>query len=421
MPGKILKRLLPATALLFSVSAGADVPSPEYRHALELMAETPLIDGHNDLPWQYRTRVDNRLHAIDLNEDTSKLSPPMHTDINRLRAGRVGAQFWSVYVPPSYGGAEAVRVQLEQIDFTHRLIEAHDELEFVTTADELERVFAEGRIASMLGMEGGHVLNNSLANLRMFHRLGALYLTLTHVQSHDWADAATDAPRHGGLSKFGREVVREMNRLGMIIDLSHVSPATMHDAIDVTEAPVIFSHSSAKGMTPHARNVPDDVLDRLPDNGGIVMVTFVPIFINQQLPKWDAVRAAERARLHSLHPGDPNAVGVGMHAWLEANPQPFATLADVANHIDYIRDRIGTAYIGIGADYDGITTVPVGLEDVSTYPALIAELIRRGYSDEELTGIIGNNSLRVMRQAEAVAARLQSERPASNARYEDFE
>lgn len=420
MPGKILKRLLPAIALLFSVSARADVPSPEYQRAFELMAETPLIDGHNDLPWQYRTRVDNRLDAIDLNEDTSKLDPPMHTDINRLRAGRVGAQFWSVYVPPSYGGAEAVRVQLEQIDFTHRLIEAHDVLEFVTTADELERVFAEGRIASMLGMEGGHVLNNSLANLRMFHRLGALYLTLTHGQSHDWADAVTDAPRHGGLSKFGREVVREMNRLGMLIDLSHVSPAVMHDALDVSESPVIFSHSSAMGVTSHTRNVPDDVLDRLPDNGGIVMVTFVPVFINEPLRQWGSFRAAERARLQSLNPNDPNTMEVGMGTWMKANPQPVARLADVANHIDYIRDRIGPDYIGIGGDYDGFTTAPVGLEDVSTYPLLIAELIRRGYSDEELTGIIGNNALRVMRQAEAVAMRLQSERPASDARYEEF-
>ncbi|MFU8831368.1 MAG: dipeptidase [Wenzhouxiangella sp.] len=403
---------MPAIGLLFIVSVAADETSPEYQRALELMAETPLIDGHNDLPWQYRSRVDNRLEAIDLNKDTSQLDPPMHTDIGRLRAGRLGGQFWSVFVPPSYVGAEAVEVQLEQIDLTHRLIEAYEELEFVTTADGLERAVAAGRIASMLGMEGGHVLNNSLANLRMFHRLGAMYLTLTHVQSHDWADAATDTPRHGGLSAFGREVVREMNRLGMLVDLSHVSPAVMHDALDVSEAPVIFSHSSAMGATPHARNVPDDVLDRLPENNGIVMVTFVPAFINQRLPQWNALQAAERARLQSLHPGDPSVVELGMNAWLEANPQPVAELGDVADHIDYIRDRIGADYIGIGADYDGITTVPVGLEDVSTYPALIAELIRRGYSDEELAGIIGNNTLRVMRESETVAKRLQSERPA---------
>ncbi len=417
----MLKYIFAAIFLLSSPSAMADERSSEYQRALELMAETPLIDGHNDVPWQYRTRVDNRLEAIDLNDDTSELDPPMHTDMERLKAGRLGAQFWSVYVPPAYSGDEAVRIQLEQIDLAHRLIERHEGLEFVTAADELERSFAEGRIPSMLGMEGGHVLNNSLATLRMFHRLGAIYLTLTHWQSHDWADAATDTPRHDGLNDFGREVVREMNWLGMLIDLSHVSPAVMHDALDVSEAPVIFSHSSTMGVTPHARNVPDDVLDRLPDNGGVVMVTFVPSFVNEGLRLWGGERAAERARLESLHPGDPDAVETGMKDWLEANPEPQAHLADVADHIDYIRDRIGVEYIGIGGDYDGITTVPVGLEDVSTYPALVAELIRRGYSDDDIRAILGNNVLRVMREAETVAERLQSERPASDARFEDFE
>jgi membrane dipeptidase len=417
----MLKTLYAAVFLLVAASVMADETAPEYQRALELMGETPLIDGHNDVPWQYRTRVDNRLEAIDLNDDTSQLDPPMHTDIERLKAGRVGAQFWSVYVPPAYTGDEAVRIQLEQIDLTHRLIERHDELEFVTTADELERSFAEGRIPSMLGMEGGHVLNNSLATLRMFHRLGAVYLTLTHWQGHDWADAATDAPRHGGLNDFGKAVVREMNWLGMLLDLSHVSPDVMHDALDVSEAPVIFSHSSAMGVTPHARNVPDDVLDRLPENGGIVMVTFVPGFVNQELREWDGREKAEQARLERLHPGEPERVEAGMEQWVAANPRPEATLSDVADHIDYIRDRIGVEYIGIGGDYDGITTVPVGLEDVSTYPALIAELIRRGYSDDEVRAILGNNVLRVMREAEAVADRLQSERPASDAKFEDFE
>jgi membrane dipeptidase len=417
----MLKTLYAAVFLLVAASVMADETAPEYQRALELMGETPLIDGHNDVPWQYRTRVDNRLEAIDLNDDTSQLDPPMHTDIERLKAGRVGAQFWSVYVPPAYTGDEAVRIQLEQIDLTHRLIERHDELEFVTTADELERSFAEGRIPSMLGMEGGHVLNNSLATLRMFHRLGAVYLTLTHWQGHDWADAATDAPRHGGLNDFGKAVVREMNWLGMLLDLSHVSPDVMHDALDVSEAPVIFSHSSAMGVTPHARNVPDDVLDRLPENGGIVMVTFVPGFVNQELREWDGREKAEQARLERLHPGEPERVEAGMEQWVAANPRPEATLSDVADHIDYICDRIGVEYMGIGGDYDGITTVPVGLEDVSTYPALIAELIRRGYSDDEVRAILGNNVLRVMREAEAVADRLQSERPASDAKFEDFE
>ena len=416
----LLKYTFAAIFLLLVVTVTADEPSPEYQRALELLAETPLIDGHNDVPWQYRDRVDNRLEAIDFAGDTSRLEPPMHTDLDRLREGRVGGQFWSVYVPPDYTGDEAVRIQLEQIDLARRLIDAHDELKFVTTADELEAAFADGYIASMLGMEGGHVLNNSLATLRMFHELGARYLTLTHWQTHDWADAATDAPRHGGLSDFGREVVREMNWLGMLVDLSHVSPAVMHDALDMTEAPVIFSHSSAMGVTPHVRNVPDDVLDRLPDNGGIVMVTFVPGFVNKQLRQWDAQREAERARLERLHPGEPEQVEAGMAAWLEANPKLSATLADVADHIDYIRQRIGADHIGIGGDYDGITSVPVGLEDVSTYPALIAELVRRGYGDDELAGIIGNNALRVMREAEAVSERLRADRTASDARFEDF-
>jgi membrane dipeptidase len=417
----MLKFIPVAIFLLLAVPAVADENTPEYQRALELLAETPLIDGHNDVPWQYRARVDNRIDEIDLAGDTTELDPPMHTDMDRLRAGRVGGQFWSIYVPPSYSGDEAVRVQLEQFDIARRLIDAHDELRLVTTADELESAFANGYIASMLGMEGGHVINNSLAVLRMFHELGARYLTLTHWQSHDWADAATDEPRHGGLSEFGKEVVREMNRLGMLVDLSHVSPSVMHDALDVTEAPVIFSHSSAMGVTPHARNVPDDVLDRLPENRGVVMVTFVPSFVNEELRQWGAGRAAERARLESLHPGDPDAVEAGMDAWLQANPELSATLADVADHIDYIRDRIGAEYIGIGGDYDGITTVPVGLEDASTYPALIAELVRRGYSNQELSGIIGSNVLRVMREAEAVAERLQSERAASDRRFEDFE
>ncbi len=418
----VMLKLIPvAIFLLLAVPAVADENSPEYQRALELLAETPLIDGHNDVPWQYRARVDNRIDEIDLAGDTTELDPPMHTDIARLQAGRVGGQFWSIFVPPRYSGDEAVRVQLEQFDIARRLIEAHDELKFVTTADELEAAFSDGYIASLLGMEGGHVLNNSLAVLRMFHELGARYLTLTHWQGHDWADAATDAPRHDGLNEFGKEVVREMNRLGMLVDLSHVSPGVMRDALDVTEAPIIFSHSSAMGVTPHARNVPDDVLDRLPDNGGIVMVTFVPSFVNETLRQWGANRAAERGRLESLHPGEPDKVEAGMDQWLQANPEPVATLSDVADHVDYIRDRIGSDYIGIGGDYDGISTLPKGLEDVSTYPALIAELVRRGYSDEELAGIIGNNALRVMRQAEATAERLQAERPPSDVRITDPE
>jgi len=377
--------------------------SPEYRRAIELLESAPLIDGHNDLPWQYRLRVANDLEAIDIAADTSHMAPPLHTDLPRLRAGRVSGQFWSVYVPTDYSGDEAVRVQLEQIEIARRLIDRHEALQFVTTADGIEQAFGEGRIASLLGMEGGHTLNNSLAVLRMFHALGARYLTLTHWQSHDWADAATDTPRHGGLSDFGREVIGEMNRLGMLVDLSHTHDMTMHDVLDISEAPVIFSHSSARGVTVHVRNVPDDVLDRLPDNGGIVMVTFVPVFLNEEVRQRNARVHGEQARLEQLYPGDAERVEAELDAWLEAHPVPVARLNDVVDHIDYIRERIGVEHIGIGADYDGITTVPEGLEDVSTYPALFAELLRRGYSDDDIIAIAGGNILRVMRQAESVA------------------
>ncbi|MCP1727706.1 membrane dipeptidase [Natronospira proteinivora] len=389
--------------------------------AIRILESVPLIDGHNDVPWQYRQRVDNRLAEIDLAEDTTELDPPMHTDLNRLREGRVGGQFWSVYVSPSLEGAEATKAQLEQIDIARRLIASHADLSYVTTADELEEAFEEGHIASLLGMEGGHVLDNSLATLRTFYALGARYMTLTHWQNTDWADAATDDPEHGGLTGFGQAVIEEMNRIGMLVDLSHVAPSTMHDVLDVTETPVIFSHSSAMGVTPHPRNVPDDVLDRLPENGGIVMVTFVPSFVSEAVRQHGANRAAEQARLESLHIGDPEAVEAGMEAWDEDNPTPGATLSDVADHIDYIRDRIGVEYIGIGGDYDGITTVPEGLEDVSTYPDLFAELIRRGYEREELEKIAGQNLLRVFRANEAYKESEQGTTRPLDVRIDDFE
>jgi len=401
---------------------GAEEASLSYREqAIEILEAVPLIDGHNDVPWQYRQRVDNRIDDIDFGGDTTELDPPMHTDMNRLREGRVGGQFWSVYVAPALEGAEATKAQLEQIDIARRLIARHEDLAYVTTADEIEEAFEEGRIASLLGMEGGHVLDNSLATLRTFYALGARYLTLTHWQNTDWADAATDDPEHDGLSEFGEHVVREMNRIGMLVDLSHVAPSTMHDVLDVTEAPVIFSHSSAMGVTPHPRNVPDDVLDRLPDNGGIVMVTFVPSFVSESVRQHAANRQAEQARLESLFIGKPDRVKDGMEAWDDANPAPRATLSDVADHIDYIRDRIGVEYIGIGGDYDGITTVPDGLEDASTYPELFAELLRRGYEREELEKIAGLNLLRVMRANEAYKDEVSGRYAPIDVRIDDFE
>ncbi|MDQ2069973.1 dipeptidase [Natronospira bacteriovora] len=393
----------------------------DYRaEAIEILESVPLIDGHNDVPWQYRQRVDNRIARINIAVDTSEMEPPMHTDIPRLRQGRVGGQFWSIYVSPDMPGAEATKAQLEQIDVARRMIARNEDLQFVTTADEVEEAFADSRIASLLGIEGGHVLDNSIATLRTFYALGARYMTLTHWQNNDWADSATDDPRHGGLTDFGRAIVGEMNRIGMLVDLSHVAPSTMHDTLDVTHSPVIFSHSSAMGVTPHPRNVPDDVLDRLPENGGIVMVTFVPSFVNEQVRQHGAERQAQQARLASLHIGDPGARERAMGEWDAANPAPRATLNDVADHIDYIRDRVGADYIGIGGDFDGITTVPDGLEDVSTYPALFAELLRRGYEREELEKIAGLNLLRVMRANEAYKASVSERRP-TDVRIEDFQ
>lgn len=416
-----MTRLLIAGLLLNAAAVGAESPdsgASELERARELLSRHVLIDGHNDVPWQVRERFDRRVSELDFAEGTATLEPPMHTDLPRLRDGRVGAQFWSVYVDPDFSGDEAVRIQLEQLDVAHRLIDRYEALEFVTTADGVERAFEQGRIGSLLGLEGGHVLNNSLAVLRMYYRLGARYMTLTHWQTHDWADAATDAARHDGLSDFGKEVVREMNRLGMLVDLSHVSAEAMHDALDVGEAPVIFSHSSARGVTGHPRNVPDAVLDRLPDNGGVVMVTFVPGFVNEAVRQWDARKEGEQARLERLYPGDAGKVETELEAWVHEHPAPEASLSDVADHIDYIRDRIGTEHVAIGGDFDGISSTPEGLEDASTYPALFAELIRRGYSEEELIAIAGGNLLRVLRAAEDVAERLDSERGPSQARYQ---
>ena len=387
-----------------------------------ILRDVPLIDGHNDLPWQYRERVKNHLAGLDLRQDQSKLEKPLHTDIARLRQGHVGAQFWSVYVPASLKGADPVQATLEQIDVVHRLNALYPEtFALALTADDVVRIHKSGRIASLIGMEGGHSINNSLGALRMFHRAGARYMTLTHSENVDWADSATADPKHDGLTAFGKVVVGEMNRLGMLVDLSHVSPATMHDVLDATAAPVIFSHSSARALSGHQRNVPDDVLQRLKANGGVVMVTFVPSFVSEKLRLYYAVRDAEKARLASLHEGEPQNVKSGLEAWEKANPRPDATLADVADHIDYVMKVAGEDHVGIGGDLDGISTTPVGLESVADYPKLFAELLRRGHSEEQLKKLAGTNVLRVMRAAEATAARLQKERPEPDVRIEEVD
>lgn len=403
-----------------SLSAQAD--RDDYRaQAIRILEEVPLIDGHNDVPIQYRSRAGYKLSEIDFT-NTTELDDPMHTDIPRLREGRVGGQFWSVYVSANQPESEAVQQTLEQIDFVYRMMESFpDVFELALTADDVERIFEDGKIASLIGMEGGHSLGNSLGTLRRFHSLGARYMTITHGRTLDWADSATDDPEHDGLTEFGVEVIREMNRLGMIVDISHVSPETMKDVLEVTEAPVIFSHSSARAINNHPRNVPDDVLQLTRENNGVVMVTYVPSFISEELRQHLAERNAYRSELESLYPGQPDRVAELFDEWEDENEAPKATLEQVADHIDHIKNLIGVDHVGIGGDYDGIGSVPVGLEDVSTYPDLFAELLKRGYSEEELKKIAGLNVLRVMRGMEEVSARLRSRRGSSEVLISDFD
>jgi membrane dipeptidase len=375
--------------------------------ARALHKQVPLIDGHNDYPWAVRENVASDIARLDI----AKAQPSIHTDIARLKAGGVGGQFWSVYTPSDYAGEKAVSATLEQIDIVHQMMKKYPEaFELALTADDVERIFKQGKIASLIGMEGGHSIDNSLAALRMFHRLGARYMTLTHSKNTAWADASTDTPAHNGLSPFGEAVVREMNWLGMLVDLSHVAPDTMSDAISVSQAPVIFSHSSARAINDVPRNVPDTVLRMLPKNGGIVMVTFVPGFLSPKVTAHGRLQSAEQDRLRQQFPSDEAAVKAGAAAWLQANPAPRATIADTADHIDHIRKVAGIDHVGLGGDFDGITSVPEGLEDVSKYPALTAELLGRGYKDDEVKKILGLNILRVMREAEKVSKKLQAER-----------
>lgn len=414
--------LLLLIAILVSGCSTLSAQSENYREqAIQILEVVPLIDGHNDVPWQYRNRAGYKFSELDF-MNTMELDRPMHTDIPRLREGRLGGQFWSVYVPANLRESEAVQATMEQIDFVYRMIDLFpDHFGLALTADDVERVFADGKIASLIGMEGGHSIGNSLAALRQFYALGARYMTITHSRTLDWADAAGDTPVHDGLSGFGEEVVREMNWLGMLVDLSHVTPETMKDAIEISEAPVIFSHSSARGINNHPRNVPDDVLELVRENNGVVMVTYVPSFISEELRRHLAERSAYMAELNSLYPGQPDTISDLMDEWEEENEAPESTLEQVADHIDHIRDVAGIDHIGIGADYDGIASVPEGLEDVSTYPDLFAELLRRGYSEDDLRKIAGLNVLRVMRDMEEVSHRLRSERGPSETLIDDFE
>jgi len=407
--------LLLASALALSATAVTAQPiDPRTQARIDrILKRTPLIDGHNDLPWALREDFKSRVEGLE--SGTEQRTPPLMTDMQRMRQGRVGGQFWSVYISGTLTGDEAIRVTLEQIDTAHRIIEAYPQhLRFARTADEMVQAHRNGRIGSMLGIEGGRQIGGSMAALRRFYDLGARYMTLTHNQTTEWADAGTDEPKHDGLSPFGLEVVKEMNRLGMLVDLSHVSAATMRDAIAASRAPVIFSHSDVYALNPHPRNVPDDVLRLLPANGGVVMITFVPGFLKQDVWTWSQNRSGEEARLKARYPNSKAEVDSRLKAWDAANPRPPTDVAAVADHIEHAVRVAGFDHVGIGGDLDGIPYTPTGLEGVDDYPNLFAELIRRGWSDANLAKLAGGNILRALRRAEQVAASMRAE-PASMA------
>lgn len=376
--------------------------------AREFLRTAPVVDGHNDLPWAMRQQAGYDLDAVDLTDDQRSR---LHTDFDRLREGGVGAQFWSVYVRSDYAGDQAVSATLEQIDFVRTLTERYpDHLRLALTSEDMETARREDRIASLMGAEGGHSINSSMATLRTLHQLGVRYLTLTHNDNVPWADSATDKPEHGGLTAFGEEVVREMNRLGMLVDLSHVSVDTMRDALRVSEAPVIFSHSSSRAVCDHPRNIPDEVLAQLPANGGVAMVTFVPKFVLPAAIAWSCT-ADENMRAHGFHPLETTPEAMACHRAFEAgHPRPTATAATIADHLDHMRQVAGIDHLGLGGDYDGTAFTPAGLEDVSGYPNLIAELLGRGWSQADLAKLTWHNAVRVLRDAEAVARRLQAVR-----------
>jgi membrane dipeptidase len=385
-----------------------DTPTELLQRARELLAAHPVVDGHNDLPWALREHVRYDLDRLDIAADQKGR---LHTDIPRLRAGGVGAQFWSVYVRSDMAGDTAVSATLEQIDVVDQLLERYPaDLARALSAEDMEIARDEGRIASLMGAEGGHSINNSLATLRALYALGVRYMTLTHNDNIAWADSATDEPGVGGLSAFGHEVVREMNRLGMLVDLSHVAETTMRHALATSVAPVIFSHSSARAVCDHPRNIPDEVLALLAANGGVAMATFVPKFILPAAVEW--TRAAdENMRAHGLHHLDTTPQAMKIHEAFEAaNPRPVATAATVADHLDHMREVAGIDHIGIGGDFDGTAFTPAGLDDVAGYPNLVAELLRRGWSDADLAKLTWQNAVRVLRAAEDVAADLQATR-----------
>lgn len=394
------------------------IPNDLLEHAKALHKIAPLIDGHNDLPWKIRKKVGSALSKIDI----SKNQVEFHTDIPRLKEGCVGGLFWSVFVSPDLKEQNFVHATLEQIDLVYNMIKRYPEtFQLTLTADEVEQSFQSGKIASLIGLEGGHSIGNSLDALRMFFYLGARYMTLTHNKDVSWAASATDGGDEKGFTKFGEEVINEMNRLGMIVDLSHVSLKTMKDVLGVANAPVIFSHSASRELIDTPRNVPDDVLKQLPGNGGIIMVTFVPGFISKEGNKYYKKIKKELEYLKDSNEYSVEKEKDVIKKWCKKNPGPEVKLSEVANHIDHIRNLIGINFIGIGSDFDGTLFMPDGLEDVSKFPMLTAELINRGYSDDDILKILGKNILRVMREVEEVAKRMQKERGPSEATIEELD
>ena len=415
--------LLLAVALAMPIAASAQPIEPSVQARIDrILKATPLIDGHNDLAEQLRENYGMSVEGLASGADR-RPDHPLMTDMARLHEGRVGGQFWSVYIPSEVTGDAAVRATLEQIDIVKRLVEAYPrDLELARTADDVVRIHKSGKVASLIGIEGGHQIGGSLAALRMFYDLGARYMTFTHFKDNEFADSATDDPKYHGITDFGRTVIHEMNRLGMLVDLSHVSPETMRDALAASKAPVIFSHSDARALADHPRNVPDDILRKVAANGGVVMVNFYLGHLSEAYRLWSAEHSAEEARLASLFVGQPEARKAKLAEWEQAHPAPAADIGLIADHIDHIVKVAGHDHVGIGGDLDGIgyDEAPPGMNSVAGYPLLFAELIRRGWSDADLAKLAGGNVLRVMRKAEAVAASMKDE-PPSMARLEPLD
>jgi membrane dipeptidase len=399
---------------MFACPTAYAKPQPDAalrQHATKILEKTPIIDGHNDLPWELRDKFGDKAPMVDLAGTDGTPITKLQTDIKRLRAGHVGGQFWSVWIPSTVTGADAVKLTLEQIDVARSLTRNNPSVfAEASTAADIERIQKSGRIASLIGIEGGHQMGDSIPALRQFYALGVRYMTLTHSSNNALADSATDNPKHRGLSEFGRAVILEMNRIGMLVDLSHVSPDTMRQAIALSKAPVIFSHSGARAIAEHPRNVPDDILKSLKDRDGVVMVNFYSGYVSNAYNRWDADRGAEIARFNAppfggLYIGQPERAAEALAAWDKAHPKPAVTVGDVADHLDHIVKVAGIDHVGIGSDFDGVDgETPVGLKSVADYPNLFAELIRRGWSDDMLAKLAGGNILRVMQGAEKVAA-----------------